>query len=514
VSPVMTESKSAVALTGVSKSYGAVHALIDVSIEVAAGEVVGLVGENGAGKSTLIGVLSGSVRPDHGELRVDGEPVSFGDARTLSGKGVSVVTQEQALVEALRVYENLFLGRESAFGHSLFLRKRRMRALATKILQESGLGHISADAVVSDLTYPQRQLVEIAKAFAAARMSDARPIILLDEPTSALSESEAELLFGLIERWRERAAFIYVSHILRDVLRLCSRLVILKDGQVVDALDNVGVTDSHLHELMVGRERSADYYREEAQGSGRSDQVVVQLKGAGSGALFRHIDLTINAGEVVGFAGVVGSGKSELAAAIAGAVPFDSGSFSYLGQTRTHWKVPTAIDAGVLYVPPERATDSIFASASVRQNISIGILDLLQSKATRLLRLGREREMTRDLIKRMSIKTASPATPLGELSGGNQQKAVFARWLERPCQVLILDDPTRGIDVGTREEIYTLIRDLAGRGVAIVLCSESLEELIGLSNRIVVLKDGELSAEIPALTGAKPGELDIIKHMM
>jgi ABC-type sugar transport system ATPase subunit len=505
---------STVSLTGISKSYGTVRALRDVSLEVCTGEVLGLIGENGAGKSTLIGVLSGTVRPDAGSMTIDGAAAPLGDPRRLAELGVSVVVQEQALVESLRVYENIYLGREGVVAARGLSRARRLRAAAAELLRDMHLDEFGADAVVADLTYPQRQLVEIAKAFASAQHTARPPLILLDEPTSALSEHEAELLFSLIERWRPRAAFIYVSHILQDVLRLSSRLLVLRDGYVIDTIPNHDVTDARLHELMVGRERSVDYYREDEQGGAASPEPVMQLVDGSKSGVFANVDLSVRPGEIVGVAGVVGSGKSELAAVLAGAERLDSGSIVLAGTRRTRWTVPQAVKNGVFYVPPERANDALIATMSVRSNISIGFLDLLTSRWSRLLRLPTERSRATALAERLQVKTPSLSTPIGELSGGNQQKTVFARWLARDCRVLVLDDPTRGIDVGTREEIYTLIRELAARGVGVLLCTESLEEIIGLADRIVVLRDGSVSAEIPAPAAAKPTEVDVVSHMM
>ncbi|MDQ1737236.1 MAG: ribose transport system ATP-binding protein [Pseudonocardiales bacterium] len=507
-------STSTVTLTGISKSYGSVRALRDVSLEVRTGEVLGLIGENGAGKSTLIGVLSGTVRPDAGEMTVDGVSAPLGEPRKLSDLGVAVVVQEQALVQSLRVYENIYLGREAMVGGVGLSRIRRLRQAATDLLAEMHIEDIRADAQVGDLTYPQRQLVEIAKAFASAQFTERAPLILLDEPTSALSEHEVEILFSLIGRWRHRVAFIYVSHILTDVMRLSTRLMVLRDGRSVETLANEGVTDARLHELMVGRERSLDYYREDEQHGASSTEPIVQITGATLAGAFTDVDFALHPGEILGLAGVVGSGKSELAAAVAGAERLTSGTIALAGVEQARWTVPQAVKHGVFYVPPERASDSLFMTMSVRSNISIGFLDLIASRWSRLLRLGAERIKTDALAKSLQVKVGSLSTPIRELSGGNQQKAVFARWLGRDCRVLVLDDPTRGIDVGTREEIYKLIRSLASQGVGVLLCAESLEEIIGLSDRILVLKDGRVAAEISSPVSEKPSELDVVKYMM
>ena len=509
-------------VAGASKHWGPVQALHDVSLRVDIGEVVGLVGENGAGKSTLVGVVSGTVRPDGGEVTINGTPGALGDARQLAALGVSVVMQEQSLVENLRVYENLFLGAEDLARARARERcsrrrvgRRQLRELADELLQGVGLTTIAADARVGALTFPERQLVEIAKAFVTAELRRQSAVILLDEPTSALSRRETEVLFTLIERWRDRAAFVYVSHVLSDVRRTCTRIVVLKDGVVVDDLANEGIDDSRLHELMVGRVRNADYYRE-------ADQQVVdpdlapaaELIGASVDGAFADVDLAIRPGEIVGLAGVVGSGASDIASAIAGARRLDSGQLRVLGRPVRRWSVHRAIVDGVLYVPPERATDSIFASASAGHNVSIGVLDHLRWPVVRLISPGRERRTVRRLIERMRVKVSSPRMLASELSGGNQQKLVFARWLDRRCRVLVLDDPTRGIDVATREELYATIRALAAGGAAVLLRSESLEELIGLSNRIVVVRRGAATTVVDCPVDAKPDELAIVRHMI
>jgi ribose transport system ATP-binding protein len=514
--------KDTVVLEAVTKTWGVVRALHNVSLRLGVGEVVGLVGENGAGKSTLIGVVSGTVKPDSGSLSINGAEAPLGDSRHLAALGVSVVMQEQSLVENLRVYENLFLGvnelvsdRSTSRRRLLFSARRSMRRLASEFLSQIGLTNISAEARVSSLTFPQRQLVEIARAFVSAELRDQQAVILLDEPTSALSKRETEVLFELIERWRHRAAFVYVSHVLGDVRRMCTRIVVLKDGDVVSDLANVQLDDARLHELMVGRPRNADYYREALQVVVAPNATpVAVLENASSAGRFESVDLAIHPGEIVGVAGVVDSGASEIAAAVAGAEPIERGTLTVSGHRAERWTVRRAIRAGVLYVPPERSTDAIFASASSLHNVSIGVLDQLRAGPTGLLNFQRERRTVGRLVKRMRVKVGSLRTPAGELSGGNQQKLVFARWLDRRCSLLVLNDPTRGIDVGTREELYETIRALSANGVAILMRSESLEELIGLASRIVVMKRGRLVAEVDASPGHKPDEVDIVRDMI
>ena len=511
----MTDSP-AVVLRDISKRYGVVRALKDVSLTIERGEVLGLVGENGAGKSTLIGVLGGTVKPDRGELVVHGHSVSLGTARSLRALGVSVVAQEQALVETMRVYENLYLGREAEVGGGPVGRAQRLRAQADRILKELGIP-VPANAFVSSLTYPQRQMVEIAKAFGLGTRSgqdDGAAIILLDEPTSALSEREVEILFGLIRRWQPHAAFIFVSHILNDVLQICTRLAVLRDGSLVSSVPNIGLSAEQVHELMVGSRRSQDYYEQGRQSGPSADRPVLELRDAAVAGSFHGVDLAVRPGEVVGVTGVVGSGADAVLAALAGAVPLSSGEILVDGQPRRRWSVSQAVRAGVLYVPPERANDSIIPTMSIRQNISIGFLDLVRSRVWRFLRLGLERNRTRALAEQLQIKARSLTDSIGSLSGGNQQKVVLARWQGRESVALVLNDPTRGIDVGTRQEIYQLIRGLAEEGKAILLYGESLEEVIGMSDRVIVMRRGAVSGQIDTPAQGKPTETTIVPFMV
>lgn len=507
--------KVAIRLNGISKRFGAVKALDDVFLELMEGEVLGLIGENGAGKSTLIGVLAGTVTPDHGTVEIGEQPAPLGNPKGLSSLGISVVVQEQALVETMRVYENLFLGGENVRRGSVLIDRREMIQEAIRLLETVGVSGISPTDFVSDLSFSQRQLVEITKAFANAESSTARPVILLDEPTSALSETESHNLFAKIREWKRKASFIFVSHSIADVLGICDRLAVMKDGRTVQTIRADGATEAQLHSLMVGRERSVDYYRVHEQTGRRPESfpVLTMRQGTITGA-FQDIYLSLYPGEILGLAGVVGSGKSEVAAALAGALQLESGAIETVRGTERNWNIQRAIASGVCYIPPERARDSIFPTLSIRANIGLGYLDRLGSRFPSILSASAETKLVREMIERLDVRPRSMATPIRELSGGNQQKVIFARWVDREATALVLDDPTRGVDVGTREEIYRLIRTLAAAGKGIILSSESLEEVIGLSDRILVLRDGLLTAEIPAPPELKPHDVEVVRHMV
>jgi ribose transport system ATP-binding protein len=499
-----------ISLTSISKRFGAVQALSEVSLDISPGEVLGLAGQNGAGKSTLVNVLCGMVVPDDGEVLLQGEPAPLGNPRKMAEAGIAVVSQEQSLVEKLRVWENVYLGTELTDRRSRLLSRQAMRRGTRDLLQRLHVD-VSPDAIVGDLPFSTRQLVEIARAIHRTEGS-AHPIVVLDEPTSGLSPRETEVLFAFVEAASRDATFLFVSHVLPDVLRLCSRVVVFRNGRLVADRFASELNEREIHELMVGRARSEDYYAQAAQEQTGAGDVVLQLHGAAAQASFAGIDLTLRRGEIVGLAGILGSGTTELAAAVAGAVTLDGGTIEVGGEPRRRWSVRAAIAAGVRYVPPERRRDSLFPYSTVAGNMTIGYLDRLRGRSPILSRSA-ERSLVRELVGEVDLQPPDPRRLVGELSGGNQQKVVFTRLLKADCTVAVLDNPTRGVDVGTREEIYTMIRGMAQSGTGLVITSESIEELIGLSDRILVLRGGQIATELPTPVGHKPQELDVLELM-
>lgn len=494
-----------------SKRFGAVQALDQADLRIDVGEVVGLVGQNGAGKSTLVNILCGVVAPDEGTVRIHGKPAATGHPRAMADAGVAVVSQEQSLVEQLTVWENIYLGRELTDTRSGLLRRAQMKAGAAALFERLDIG-IDTSAVVADLPFASRQLVEIARAI---HQSDGKAgaILVLDEPTSGLSPRETEVLFRLIKSASRDATFLFVSHVLPDILRLCSRVVVCTNGRLVADRNVRDVTERDLHELMIGRARSTDYYALDRQGRAISDDRVLELVGGQKSGAFTDVHLTVRRGEVVGLAGIIGSGTSEVAAAIAGALPLDAGHLTIKGQTPRRWSVRDAIALGIRYLPPERRRDALFPHASVSRNIAISYLGEIRRAKAPLLDGGRESRLVDRLIQQIGLRPPDPKRMVSELSGGNQQKVVFARLLADGCVVAILDNPTRGVDVGTREEIYAMVRELASTGTGVILTSESIEELIGLSDRLVVLRSGTVVTEIPSPPEAKPTELEVLACM-
>ncbi len=363
------------------------------------------------------------------------------------------------------------------------------------------------------LSFGQRQLVEIAKAFALGRIYPVQPMILLDEPTSALSDQETAKLFDGIARWRSKASFLFVSHRLAEVLAVCDEVVAMKDGEVIDQVPVGRTSKSALHELIVGRQRDAMYYKEDRQ-SQPTGGPLVRAAGLCKAGELQDVSLTISGGEILGVAGVLGSGKSALARILAGAEPPDAGTIEIAGVALARPTRREAIRQGVGYVPAERALAGVIGTHSVEWNLTLPNLGSLEHKPLRLLSLAACRALTRRWIERLRIRANGPAASCGALSGGNQQKIVFAKWLARNVRVLVLDDPGRGLDVGAKESIYGLMRQLSDDGAAILLVSDNLPELIGLSHRIVVLRDGRLSATFEAPPDAKPREADVVRAMV
>jgi ribose transport system ATP-binding protein len=497
---------------GVSKSYAGIPALVDVSVSLDVGEVVGLVGENGAGKSTLLKIISGNLRPDSGLVLVRGRETSFTTYRQATQEGIFHIYQDLALVPTLTVYENLLLSHEEKFARLGVIGNRRMRAYATRLLREFGHEWIDASREVATYDYSTRQAIEIIKAFALAELLDVEaPVILLDEPTAALSGDEVDFFRQLIARARARAAIIFVSHRLSEVLEISDRVYVLKDGAVTAEVRPANVVEDRLHELMVGRKREEFFYREHLQRKPEADHVL-EVKDFSRSGSFTGVDLAVRRGEIVGIAGLLGSGKSQLARALFGALAGATGEVRVAGKSVRNQSVSSASEAGAGYVPSDRHADGIILSLPVAWNITLA--RMAREGERHLLDLAREKRDARRLVEALSIKTQGIRALAWTLSGGNQQKVLLARWLLREAKVLILDNPTHGVDAGAKEEIYEVLRSIAADGVGILLVSDDLLELIGLSNRILIMREGAIVQEVPAPPERKPREVDLVESMV
>jgi ribose transport system ATP-binding protein len=503
-------------LVGITKSFAGNVVLDNVDITINRNEIVGLAGENGAGKSTMLKIMAGIHRPDRGSMKLRGEPYVPGRYTDAVRQGVSMVFQDQALIPNLFVYENVFLGHEedfSVFGHALD--KRRMAAEVRRHFDDLGIPGIDPLSVTSEYPFHTRQMIEIAKAFILSGLFGIEePIILLDEPTAAIGDKEIDLLFKDVRRFADHASFVLVTHRLSEYLELCDRLYLLKDGQKVGEAQSKGTEEGDLHRIMVGRVRDEEYYKESRQKPLiDSSDIVLSVKDL-NGAKLRNVSFALARGEILGIGGLIGSGKEDLVDSIVGSEPFATdGEVTIKGQVLpVAGRLKKCISLDVGYVPKERKVEGIIPFLSVATNITLVALD--KCSVAGVVSPARERKLAAEMIGRLRIKASSTRQLVNFLSGGNQQKVAIAKWLARGVDILILHNPTRGVDVGVKGEIYSLLRDLTDQGVSVLLLSDDLLELIGLSSRILIMRDGGISGEKLAPPQDKPSEEELVRCML
>ncbi len=506
----MSAAVSVLATRGVTKRFPGVHALKDVSVTVGRGEVVGLIGENGAGKSTLMRILAGVYHPDAGEILLDDRRVRLASAADAMRHGIGMVFQEQSLLLNLSVGENIYLGNEGQFTRFGRIDWRALHEAARRQLAKVQLA-VDPRTRAADLDFATRQMVELAKALTLEEAASGNLVILLDEPTSVLEQADIDLLFARVRALKGRASFVFVSHRLDEVLALSDRVYVMKDGAVVADLPSAGADIRHLHSLMVGRGLQAEYYREQLQRPHRPEPVL-EAKGLGRAGAFHDASFTLHAGEILGIAGVIGSGREELTRSLAGFLPHDGGRLVIGGRERRFRSPAQAVDCGIGYLPRERRTEGLVLFLSVAANITLASLFRLLRRG--LIDRNREAECARSWVSRLGIRTPGIEALCLNLSGGNQQKVVLAKWLNAEARILILDHPTRGLDVGAKEEVYELVRAVTAEGIAVVLTSDTLEETIGLSHTILVMRDGAITYRTDAAPGAKPAPVALIEHMV
>lgn len=471
------------------KHFPGVQALDGVSLAIHAGEVLAVVGENGAGKSTLMKILAGIYIPDEGTYLIDGQEVHLHGVAAALRQGVCLIHQELNLAENLSAAANIFLGRE-ALRAGFLLNSRAMLPLAREYMARVGL-MVEPTRRVADLPPGQRQLVEIARALAM----DAR-VLIMDEPTSSLTQTETERLFEVVDDLKSKGvAIVYISHRLGEVKRLADRALVLRDGKNAGELPRSSISHESLVRLMIGRELNQFFVRQHApsQGAALGQRLEVRRLRYALGPP-HEVSFAIGRGEIVGMAGLVGAGRTELAEALFGLRPIISGQVLIDGTNTTITSPAEAIRAGLLLAPEDRRYHGLVIEETIRHNIGLANLDRLNWG--RLVARAAEKVLSRDMVTRLQIRTPSIDQQAGLLSGGNQQKVVLAKWLSRHPRVLIFDEPTRGIDVGAKREIYSLMDGLAGQGVGILMISSDLEEILGMSDRVLVLCEGRLAGEL------------------
>ncbi|PRH89263.1 sugar ABC transporter ATP-binding protein [Labrys okinawensis] len=497
-------------LRNVEKRFPGVHALKGINFQIDRGEIVGLVGENGAGKSTLMKVIYGAVQHDGGEVLVDGKAVRFQNPREAMDRGVGMVFQEQSLIPNLTVMENIFLGFEKQFARFGKIDWKRMAKAAGEQLRKVKL-QIDPRTVTSKLSFAQRQLVELAKVLTLEERVHSHLVILLDEPTSVLSKEEIGLLFSLVRDLRKRASFIFVSHRLDEVIELSDRIYVLKDGAVVDVVKGAEAMAESIQQRMVGRDINQEYYREEKQRPYDVQRLLLQADRISLPGHYKDISVKLHAGEVLALVGVEGCGSEAILRTIFGLERMQSGTLSLHGGLVHDFGPSQGVARGIGYVPRERKIEGIVGGMNVFENMTLSQLGNYARAG--VLDIGSERKLARDWIKRLSIKASSENADCGNLSGGNQQKVVLAKWRSGGSTIILLDHPTRGLDIGAKEDVYEMIREMSADGVGIVLIADTLEEAIGLSHTIAVVKDGEIQKWFNCQPGEKPSLYDLLHHM-
>ena len=471
------------AMRGIYKDFPGVRALDDVDFSVKLGEVMALVGENGAGKSTLMKILTGVYTKDAGEILIEGENAQIVDSASALGLGISMIYQELNLIPTTNIAENIFLGRE--IRGRVFVDKKEMHRQAKEIIKMVGLD-IDTHILVQDLSAVQRQLIEISKALSV----NAR-LIIMDEPTSSLTETETELLLGIIKELKKKdVAIVYITHRMKEIFEIADRVAVMRDGKMVTILDGDKTDTSEVVRHMVGRNIDTLFDKEEAP----ITDVVLEVEGVSTKGFLKDVSFNVRRGEILGFAGLVGAGRSEVMRAIFGIDKRESGVIKMNGEEITINNTVDALNNHIGFLPEDRKNQALILDLTVRENITLACLKALSKY--NFLDKKREKALSEEYIERMRIRTPSMEQKIKNLSGGNQQKVAISKWLATNSQVLILDEPTRGIDVGSKKEIHTLMSDLAKQGVAIIMISSELPEILGMSDRIVVMHEGRVKGEL------------------
>ena len=473
-------------MRNISKSFGGVKALTDVSFQVKKGEIHALLGENGAGKSTLMKILSGAYQKDQGEILIDGQPVRINSPKDSKENGIAVIYQELMLAPHLTVAENIFI--DNMASGSKFINWKKLRKDTQELLEKLGFTDINPNTVCGELSVAYQQVVEICK-----NLSRNAKILVLDEPTSVLTFKETEHLFEILERLRDEGiTIIYISHRLEEIFRICDSITVLKDGAYVDT---VRVSDVNKHDLvtmMVGREMTDLFPKRNVE----IGDVVLKAEDICSGTTVDHVSFEVHAGEILGFSGLVGAGRTETMRIIFGADKMDSGRIWFMGE-EVHFKHPRdAVRHQLGMVQEDRKNYGLLLNQSIRINTTLTCMEKITTGAKFVIDHKREKGFVRDVLGKIDTKYASSEDDVTSLSGGNQQKVALAKWIAANCKCIIFDEPTRGVDVGAKVEIYNVMNDCAAAGVAVVMVSSEMPEIIGICDRVIVMNRGRVTGEL------------------
>lgn len=465
-------------MRGIDKSFGGNAVLKEAGFLLDHGEIHALMGENGAGKSTLMKILTGVYTKDAGQVIVDGQEVCYKNPQEAEKAGIVFIHQELNVLFDLTVEENMFLGKE-IHGRFGVCDKKAMRAEVRKILDRLGVS-IDPQQRMSELSVGQQQMIEIAKAL----MVDAK-VIIMDEPTAALTQSETEVLFQVVRSLKEKGvSIVYISHRMEEIFELCDRITVLRDGSYIDTKRIQDTDMNDVVKMMIGREIGERYPLREAS----IGEVVFKVEGLTCPGVFKDVSFEVHAGEVLGVSGLMGAGRTEIMQAIFGNMPHVTGKLFLNGEEIHNHNPGQAMKNGIGFITEDRKTEGLMLEESIRKNISLANLGRISRRG--VLRKKEERELVQKGIEELHIKCFGPEHECGRLSGGNQQKVVFAKWIYTDPKVLILDEPTRGVDIGAKKEIYNIINDLAAKGVAIIMVSSELPEVLRMADRIMVVREG------------------------
>ena len=497
----------------IGKTYGDNTVLQGINLHINRGEIIGLIGENGAGKSTLLKIISGVEEPSAGTMEMSGKPFRASSMLDANRKGVGMVFQEQSLISNLSVAQNIYLGREKDFAHRHLVSWKKMNVRAKTVLDAMGLTTITPKTKVRDISFSMRQMVEITKVLdIISETAKDRALILLDEPTTVLSDDEIKVLFQEIRKMKERGnSIIFISHRLAEVLEISERIYVFKDGRQTAEVPTAQANEFSLYEKMVGRETNGEYYVA-AQQTVPEAEVVMEVDKLSLFGSFQNISFQLHKGEVLGLCGVEGSGKEDVCSVLCGDEAKTSGTIRVHGREYRFASPAAAREAGVLSVPRNRREDGIIGMLSISENISV--TNYQKNAKHRVISNRAQNRNALDWAQKVDIKCSGVDQRVQNLSGGNAQKVIFARVLDSGCPILILDHPTRGVDVGSKGDIYRLIRNITATGGSVILLGDTLDECIGLASRMLVMKDGLLRSEFDCPANNKPDQVDVVRQML
>lgn len=484
----MQETDILLKLEGMNKSFTSTKAIVDVSLEVKRGEVRGLIGENGSGKSTLASMVTGTFKRDSGEMFFEGEPYSPASMIDSKSHGISILVQEMGTINGLTVWENIFLGKEDLFSKGGYVNQKKMIEEAKKALEKIGASYIDPCEKVELYSFEDRKMIEVATA-----LHNDPKLLIIDETTTALSQKGRERIYAIIkERKGQGKSVLFISHDLKELELVCDTVTILRDGYYIDTLQKEKITQDNMRTLMIGRELSGHYYREDKYGS-HDDEVVFEVNNVSLGDKLNDINLKLYKSEILGIGGLTDSGMHELCKVMFGAMKPDTGEVILKKVNKKITSTAEAIRNKIAYLPKDRDQESLFIGANIMDNIVLPSLDNLKNRG--LISRKSEKQLAEENAERLNVKMQDINQLVKELSGGNKQKVVVAKWMANDSEVLIMDCPTRGIDVGVKANIYALMEELKKSGKSIIMVSEEMPELLGMSDRVVVLKDGRITAE-------------------